>query len=58
MGNKELGVELDGKLSYAIMDNLNADLVFAYLFAGDSFDTPAYSDEDIMEGGLQLSLSF
>jgi hypothetical protein len=48
-----LGLELDSKLSYAIMDNLKADLIFAYLFAGD-----ATGPEDVMEGGLQLSLSF
>ncbi len=48
-----LGLEFDGKLSYELMDNLNADLVFAYLFAGD-----AIGSDDIMEGGVQLSLKF
>ena len=33
-GETDLGLELDGKLSYALMDNLNADFVLAYLFAG------------------------
>jgi hypothetical protein len=49
----ELGFELDAKLTYALMDNLNADVVFAYLFAGD-----ATGPEDVYEGGVRLSLSF
>jgi len=49
----ELGLEFDGKLTYQIMDNLTGKLVFAYLVAGD-----AVGDEDVMEGGAQLSLSF
>ncbi|TKB23838.1 hypothetical protein FCL47_21090 [Desulfopila sp. IMCC35006] len=48
-----LGTEIDAKVSYELMDNLNADLIFAYLFAGD-----ATGPEDVMEGGVQLSLSF
>ncbi len=49
----KLGTELDAKLSYQIMDNLKADFIYAYLFAGD-----AAGDKDIQEGGVQLSLSF
>jgi hypothetical protein len=49
----DLGLELDAKLTYALMDNLNADVVFAYLVAGD-----ATGPDDIMEGGVRLSLSF
>jgi len=52
-GDDELGLEFDGKLTYALMDNLNADVVFAYLVAGD-----ATGPEDVMEGGVRLSLSF
>ncbi len=52
-GDNELGLEFDGRLSYMLLENLKADLVFAYLVAGD-----ALGDEDVMEGGLQLSLSF
>ena len=52
-GDKELGWELDGVATYDIYDNLSADLVFAYLFSGD-----AVGKEDIMEGGLRLSLKF
>ena len=35
------------------MDNLTADFIAAYLFAGD-----ATGDDDVFEGGLQLSLKF
>jgi hypothetical protein len=49
----ELGLELDGKLTYALMDDLSAEVVFAYLFAGD-----AVGPEDVMEGGVRLTLSF
>lgn len=49
----ELGLEFDGKVSYKIMDNLNADFVLAYLVSGD-----ATGDEDAMEAALRLSLSF
>ncbi len=48
----ELGLEFDGKLTYQIMDNLTGKLVFAYLVAGDAVG------EDVMEGGVQISLSF
>lgn len=53
VGDDELGTEIDAMLTYALMDDLSADLVFAYLFAGD-----ATGPEDIMEGGLRLSLKF
>jgi hypothetical protein len=52
-GDTELGVEFDGKLTYTIMDNLTAEGIFAYLISGD-----ATGDEDVMEGGVRLSLKF
>ena len=52
-GDTELGVEFDGIASYSIYDNLTADAVFAYLVSGD-----ATGQEDVMEGGLRLSLKF
>lgn len=52
-GNTELGVEFDGKLTYTIMENLTAEGIFAYLISGD-----ATGDEDVMEGGVRLSLKF
>jgi len=50
-GEDELGLEFDGKVTYALMDNLSADFVLAYLVAGD-----ATGDEDVLEGGVRLSL--
>jgi hypothetical protein len=52
-GDNDLGLELDGKLTYALMDNLNAEFVLAYLVAGD-----ATGDENVMEGGVRISLKF
>lgn len=52
-GEDELGLEFDGKVTYAIMDNLSADFVLAYLVAGD-----ATGDEDVIEGGVRVSLKF
>jgi hypothetical protein len=49
----ELGLEIDTKLTYELMDNLNAEFIFAYLFAGE-----VIGKEDVIEGGLQLSLKF
>jgi hypothetical protein len=53
-GEDELGLEFDAKLGYSIMDNLRADLVLAYLVAGDAVN----GGEDVFEGGVQVSLSF
>jgi hypothetical protein len=52
-GETELGWEFDAKATYALMDNLNLDVIFAYLVAGD-----ATGDEDPLEAGVRLSLSF
>jgi hypothetical protein len=49
----DLGLEIDTKLTYQLMDNLKADFIYAYLFAGD-----AVGNKDVQEGGVQLSLSF
>lgn len=51
-GDNYVGTELDGKLTYSIFENLSADLVVAYLFAGDVIE------EDVTEAGVQLSLKF
>ncbi len=53
MGQDELGLEFDGKITYALLENLNAEFVLAYLVAGD-----AVGDEDIIEGGVRLSMKF
>jgi len=52
-GDDELGLEFDAKVSYELVENLNADFVFAYLVAGD-----ATGDDDVIESGVQLSLKF
>lgn len=57
-GNDVLGTELDFKATYKVMDNLNLDLVAAYLFAGDATNAGATKDKDPYELGARLSLSF
>jgi hypothetical protein len=52
-GDDNLGLEFDAKLTYELMENLNADFIFAYLVADD-----ATGDDDVMEGGVRLSLKF
>lgn len=52
-GDDTLGLEFDAKLTYALMDNLNAEFIFAYLVADD-----AIGDDDVMEGGVRVSLKF
>lgn len=52
-GEDELGLEIDLKATYMIHDNLQLDVVAAYLMAGD-----ATGDEDPIELGAQLSFSF
>jgi hypothetical protein len=54
-GEDDLGVEVDLKATYMIMDNLNLDLVAAYLFAGDA---TGGGEEDPIEVGARISLSF
>ncbi len=58
-GEDELGTEIDLKATYAVMDNLNLDLIAAYLFAGDATSTDIRNnDDDPVEFGARLSLSF
>jgi hypothetical protein len=59
LGNDELGTEIDLVATYKIMDNLNLDLVAAYLFAGDAVaPLGEINQEDPVEIGARLSLSF
>ncbi|OQY01226.1 MAG: hypothetical protein B6I26_05050 [Desulfobacteraceae bacterium 4572_130] len=59
-----LGLEIDVKATYQIIDGLSLELVGAYLFAGDGTqfdsDTSAVytNDENPFEIGTRLSLSF
>jgi hypothetical protein len=55
---KELGVELDLKATYQLVDGLNLDLVGAYLFADDATSLDGNNKEDPWEVGTRLSLSF
>lgn len=52
----ELGIELDVKATYQVLDNLNLDLIAAYLIAGDA--VAGDDTEDVMEYGARMSLSF
>lgn len=56
--DEELGTEVDLKLTYQVMKNLNLDLVGAYLFAGDSTNLDVADDENPYEIGARLALSF
>jgi len=63
-GEDKLGTELDLGLTYELVENLNLDVIAAYLFAGDrtTMDTTTglqFSDDaNPYELGAQLSLSF
>jgi hypothetical protein len=61
-GDDELGTEVDLIITYEIVQNLNLDLVGAYLFAGDATTRSAadlgIDDADPYEIGARLSLSF
>jgi hypothetical protein len=52
-----LGTEIDGKLTYELVQGLNLDLVAAYLITDDgTYEGP--DDENCYELGTRLSLSF
>ena len=55
--NDALGTEIDLKMTYSLMKNLNLDVVAAYLFAGDATYVGA-NDKDAYEVGTRLSFSF
>lgn len=57
-GNTDIGFELDGVVTVKMLDNLSADIILAYLMAGDATNDAAGNDDDVMEGGVRLSLSF
>jgi hypothetical protein len=54
----DLGLEADLKLTYEIVQNLNLDLVGAYLFAGDATTNNDTDDANPYLLGTQLSLSW
>jgi hypothetical protein len=55
---KELGVELDLKATYMLIEGLNLDIIGAYLFADDATSLDGNNKEDPWEVGTRLSLSF
>ena len=56
-GNDSLGMEIDLKITYNLLENLNLDIVGAYLFAGKAtYD--GNDDENPYEIGTRLSFSF
>jgi hypothetical protein len=58
-GEKDLGIEVDLKADYQLVEGLNLTVVGAYLFADDATATTAAGNEDDpYEIGAQLSLSF
>jgi len=58
-GEKSLGTEVDARATYTILENLDLDLVGAYLFAGDATAFAGEeNDKDPYEFGLQLSFRF
>ena len=56
---KKLGIEVDLKADYQLVEGLNLTVVGAYLFADDATATTDQGNEDDpYELGAQLSLSF
>ncbi|MBF0225959.1 MAG: hypothetical protein HQK76_10930 [Desulfobacterales bacterium] len=56
--DKPLGTEIDLSLKYELVQNLNLDVVVAYLLAGDATTEKASNDANPLEVGAQLSLKF
>jgi len=55
---KDLGTEIDLVITYEVVQDLNLDLVGAYLFAGDATTANDPNDANPYEIGAQLSLAF
>ena len=55
---KKLGVEGDIHINYELVENLNLELIGAYLWADDATSLDGDNDEDPYEIGFQTSLSF
>ncbi len=54
----ELGVEVDLRVDYQLVEGLNLALIGAYLFAGDATSLDGDNEENPYEVGFQTSLSF
>jgi hypothetical protein len=57
-GEDELGTELNLKVTYKLLENLNLDVVGAYLLAGDATSLDGNNENDPYLIGTRLSLSF
>jgi hypothetical protein len=57
-GEDELGTEFNLKATYKLMENLNLDVVGAYLLAGDATSENGDNENDPYLIGTRLSLSF
>jgi hypothetical protein len=55
---KDLGIEVDLKASYQLVEGMNLDVIGAYLFADDATSILGENEDDPWEVGTQLSLSF
>jgi hypothetical protein len=55
---KKLGLEVDLKADYQLIEGLNLTVVGGYLFADDATSTNGDNQDDPYEIGTQLSLSF
>jgi hypothetical protein len=58
LNNDVLRTEIDLRMTYAVMKNLNLDLVAAYLFTGDATSGGVANEKNAYELGAQLSFSF
>lgn len=54
----ELGIEVDLKVAYEIVENMKLELIGAYLFAGDATTMKAKDEADPYELGSRISFSF
>ncbi len=57
-GENYLGTEFDAVLSYKLLENIDIDVVGAYLLAGDATTGGVDNDADPYEIGAQFSISF
>lgn len=57
-GNNDVGFEIDGKATLFLLEHLKTEVFAAYLIAGDATNFAAGNDDDVIEVGMRLSLSF
>lgn len=57
-GEKDLGTELDVVLTYKLLENMNLDIVGAYLFAGKATTANAAEEKNPYELGLRMQFTF